>query len=182
MIFSVYLRALKVEDASFINKLRSIPMMENLILGPKRFISLERETEWVKSIILSDNNSVIYVAVCENGSDKIIGYASVSDIDYRNGTCSWSGIKIDPEFSGKGYGFQVILLLSKHIFEELRMVRCRTQIQENNVVSLNVFKKAGFVKEGLMRKYAYKNGEHKNVCLYSITDDDYTLIKEKYDL
>lgn len=182
MIFSVYLRALKIEDAQFINKLRSLPTMENLILGPKRFISLERETEWVKNVILSDNNSVIYVAICENGSDKIIGYASISDIDYRNGTCHWNGIKIDPDFSGKGFAFQVILLLLKHIFDELRMVRCKTQTQEENIAAINLFEKAGFLKEGLMRKYAYKNGEHKNVWLFSITDDDYVLVKEKYEL
>lgn len=182
MNFSIYFRALKTEDASFINNLRTIPTMENLIGGSKRFVSLERETEWVRDILLSDNNSVIYVAICENGSDKIIGYTSVSEIDYRNGTCFWSGIKLDPDCSGKGYGFQAELLILKYIFEELRMVRCKAQGLEEHKIALRYMEKAGFVKEGLMRKYVYKDGEHKNIWLFSMTDDDYILTKEKYEL
>ena len=182
MEFDVFFRALKLEDAGFINKLRRDNDIENKIGGSKRFVALEREEKWVNDLIMNDNQSLFYVAVCENGSDKIIGYTSIADIDYRNGTCFWSGIKIATEKSGRGYGFQVTILALKYVFEELRMVRCIGMALEEHEVAIKLMEKAGYTKEGLMRKYVYKNGEHKNNWLLSITDDDYLLIKSKYKL
>jgi len=181
MEFNIFFRALKPEDALFINSLRRIENMENKLGGVKRFVSLEREVKWINDLIMNDNNSLIYLAICENGSEKIVGYTSISDIDYRNGGCFWSGIKLSPEKSGKGYGLQTALLVLKYVFEELRMERCIAHGLEEHEVALKLMEKAGFKKEGLMRRYVYKNGEFKNTWLFSILKNEYVLIKEKYN-
>jgi len=182
MVFDIYLRAFRSEDAPFINALRRIEGMENKLGGIKRFVSPEREMKWVQDIIMNDNQSAIYLAVCENGNDSIIGYTSISDIDYRNGTCFWSGIKLSPDKSGKGYGHQTALLILKYVFEELRMVRCIAHGLEEHEVAIKLMEKAGFKKEGLMRNFVYKNGEHKNTWLMSILKEEYNMIKQKYEL
>ncbi len=92
MEFRIFFRALKLEDALFINSLRQIEDMESKIGGIKRFVSLERETKWINDLIMNDNQSLIYLAICEKGNEKIVGYTSISDIDFRNGSCFWSGI------------------------------------------------------------------------------------------
>jgi RimJ/RimL family protein N-acetyltransferase len=124
----------------------------------------------------------MYFAVTEKDSNEIIGYTSISDIDYRNGKCFWSGIKLSPAVSGKGYGFQIALKVLKYVFEELRMVRCIGMCQEDHTPAIKLMLKAGYEEEGLMRKYLFKNGEYVNVRLYSVTDDDYKTIKEKHNL
>ncbi|MDR3610684.1 MAG: GNAT family protein [Ignavibacteriaceae bacterium] len=182
MEFSIFFRALKLEDAEFINSLRRIEEMENKIGGNKRFVALERETKWVNDLIMNDNPGFIYVAVCEKGSDAIIGYASITEIDYRNGRCYWGGIKLLPEKAGKGYGFQAALLLLKYVFEELRMERCAAEGLEEHTVGLKLMEKAGFKKEGLMRKHIYKNGEYKNNWLLSILKEEYEVLKKKYEI
>jgi RimJ/RimL family protein N-acetyltransferase len=146
------------------------------------FVSLYREAKWVEDIILGDNISKLYWAVTEKDKDEMIGYTSVSDIDYRNGTCFWSGIKISANFSGKGYGTQIALKVLKYVFDELRMVRCIGMCQEYHSPALNLMLKVGYQKEGLMRKYVYKNGNYVNTWLLSIIDDDYKEIKRKFNL
>ena len=42
--------------------------------------------------------------------------------------------------------------------------------------------KAGFKKEGLMRKHVYKNGEYKNNWLLSILKEEYEVLKEKHEI
>jgi hypothetical protein len=37
---------------------------------------------------MNDLQHVMYCAITEINSNKIIGYISFSDIDYRNGTCT----------------------------------------------------------------------------------------------
>jgi RimJ/RimL family protein N-acetyltransferase len=182
MNFDIKFRAFKLGDEVLINQLRTDEERENLVGGMKRFVSMDREAKWVRDIIYNDSATILYLAVTLNNSDEIIGYISISDIDYRNGTCFWSGIKLSREHSGKGYGTQISLLISKYVFEELRMIRCIGKCQEEHIGVLKLMEKSGYTKEGLMRKALFKNGKHINQWLLSITDEDYILIKEKYNL
>lgn len=182
MEFEITFRAFRMGDEKFINALRKNEEMEEKIGGAKRFVSLDREEKWVHDIIMNDNQSVIYFAITDNVSEDIIGYTSISEIDYRNGSCFWSGIKLSPTVSGKGYGFQVALKVLKYAFEELRMVRCIGMCQEDHKVALKLMLKSGYIVEGLMRKFLFKNGKHINEYLLSCTDVDYLNIKNKYSL
>lgn len=179
MEFNIYFRALRTEDAGFINSLRRDEAMENKIGGNKRFVALERERQWIHDLIMNDNSALIYLAVCELGSEEIIGYTSISEIDSRNGKCFWSGIKIGPEKSDYGYGFQVGLLVLRYVFEELRMERCEAQCLEEHRVMVKLLDKLGFKKEGLMRSFVFKNNDYKNTWLFSILRNDYIQIKEE---
>ena len=182
MEFKIRFRAFKMGDEIFINKLREDEERENKVGGMKRYVSIDREAKWVNDIILGDSQTTIYVAITENDSDEIIGYTSISDIDYRNGTCFWSGIKLAREYSGNGYGLQTALLVIKYVFEELRMVRCIGVCQEEHIAALNLMLKVGYKKEGLMRKSLFKNGTHINQWLLSVTDNDFENIKENFAL
>ena len=182
MEFDIKFRAFKKGDEVFINSLRQNEEMESKIGGSKIFVSIDREAKWVEDIIMKDSASVMYFAITEKDSDEIIGYTSISDIDYRNGKCFWSGIKLSPSVSGKGYGFQTALKVLKYVFEELRMVRCIGNCQEFHSAALNLMLKAGYKKEGLMRKYLYKNGEYINTWLLSMTDDEYKEVKKENNL
>jgi len=181
MKFDIKFRAFRLGDEKFINLLREDEEMESKIGGVKRFVSLDRERSWINDLIMKDNNSIMYFAITMKNSDEMIGYVSISDINYRIGTCFWSGIKLSPT-AGDGYGAQTTLLLLKYIFEELRMVRCTGVCQEENIQSLNLLTKIGFQKEGLMRKHIFKNGKYLNQWLLSFIDEDYVKLKMKYDL
>ncbi len=182
MEFNIQFRAFEMGDEVFINELRNDELRESKVGGNKRFVSLDRERKWVNDIIMGDSKTTMYFAITEVGSDEIIGYTSISDINFQNGTCFWSGIKISPQFSGKGYGLQVALKIIKYVFEELRMVRCIGVCQESHMAAYKLMEKAGFKPEGLMRKKLFKNGTHINQYLFSIIDDDYADIKLKYSI
>lgn len=182
MEFNVKFRAFRIGDEVFINGLRDDDKRESKVGGMKRYVSLNRESKWVQDIIYGDSQTSIYLAITPIDSDEIIGYTSISDIDYRTGSCFWSGIKLSRECSGKGYGTQVALLVSKYVFEELRMVRCIGTAQEEHFAAIRLLEKVGYKKEGLMRKSLFKNGKHINQWLMSITDDDYLKVKEEFNL
>lgn len=182
MKFDIYFRALEINDAEFTYNLRKITEFENLIGGNKRFVALEREKKWIESLILNDYKDCLYVAICEKSSDKIIGYTSISDIDHINKSCFWSGIKIHPDFNGKGYGTQTVLLILKFVFEELNMERCTGQCLEEHIVAKSMMEKVGFIVEALQRHSIFKNGKYHNQYVLSILKNEYPLIKEKFNL
>lgn len=178
----IFFRAFEISDAEFINSLRKIDEFENLIGGNKRFVSLARDRKWVEDLIYNDYQDRIYVAICEKQIQNIIGYASVCDIDHLNKACSWGGIKIHPDFHGKGYGKLTALLLVKFVFEELNIERYEAQCLEEHVVSKKMMEKVGFVTEGLRRNSIFKNGKYHNQLVFSLLKSEYPVIKEQYKL
>lgn len=182
MKFDIYMRAFKSEDAVFINNLRKDAKMEEKLGSSTKFVSLERDQKWVEDLIYKDDQSKLYLAYCENGSEDIIGYVSLTEIDYRNGTCCVNGLKIITPTPGKFYGVQGMLLIFRFAFEEMRMARVEGMVLEEHGGSLRILERAGFKREGLMRNFVYKGGEHKNCWIVGLTKDDYALIKEKHSL
>ena len=70
----------------------------------------------------------------------------------------------------------------KHVFEGLGMQRCIGMCFEDHEAMRKILDKAGYVMEGVQRRYMYKGGEYKNMCLYSVLSEEYAEIKEKYKL
>ncbi len=180
----IFFRAFELSDAELVNSLRKIEESENLIAGNKRFVSLAREQKWIEDLIYKDYQDRFYVAICENitSDKKIIGYTSVSDIDHMNKSCFWSGIKIHPDYNGKGYASQAALLILKFVFEELNMERCIGKCLEEHHVAKKLMEKVGYKVEALQRHAVFKNSKYHNQYVLSILSDEYLLIKEKFSL
>jgi RimJ/RimL family protein N-acetyltransferase len=182
MNFNIWLRKIIVEDAELINGLRSVTA-NNLIGGNNNFISLDQDREWVKKLSLKDSAiDQIYLTICLSDQDQKIGYTSISNIDYRNKSAFWSGIKLIPSYTGKGYGFQVMLKILSYCFLELNMERVTAQSLEQHITANKYLTKGGFVSEGLMRHFLYKEGEYKNVYLWSILREEYDVMKKRYGI
>lgn len=182
MTTDIFFRAFELDDAEFINSLRKIDEFENLIGGNKRFVSLAREQKWVEDLIYSDYQDKFYLAICEKINKKIIGYTSVSDIDHVNKSCFWSGIKIHPDFNGKGYGTQTVLMILKFVFEELNMERCTGECLEEHLVAKKLMEKVGFKVEALQRHSIFKDGFFHNQFVLSILKEEYSVIKKTFKL
>jgi RimJ/RimL family protein N-acetyltransferase len=176
----IYFRAFELEDAEFINSLRNIENMENLIGGNKRYVSLARDRKWVENIILGDSQKTIYIAICEIGSVDIIGYTSISNIDHFNKSCNWGGIKLEPKFNRRGYGTQIAFLVIKYAFEELGMERVVGVCQEEHVVAKKMMAKVGYKVDGLQRHSLYKNGSYHNQYMMSILRKEYDEFKVNF--
>ena len=182
MKFQIDFRPFRLEDARFVNDLRQFEEVESLLGGSKRPISYERDLKWVQDVMLGDSPHTIYFAITPAGHDDIVGYLSISEIDYRQGTCFWSGIKLDSRKAGKGWGTEAGLKVLKFVFEEMRMERCKGECLEEHIGAKRMLEKIGFQVEGLMRSTAYKNGKHNNQYLFSVIGSDYQNIKKVYEL
>lgn len=184
MITKIALRAFELEDAEFVNSLRSIERYENLIGGNKNFVSLERDRKWIEDLILKDYQDKMYMAIYRRADEdkQIIGYISLGNIDHRNKSCCWFGVKLHPDYNGKGMGTESALLLMKYVFEELSMERYEGICIEEHTITKKLFKKIGFKVEGILRNSVFKNGKYHNQILHSILKSEYPSVKQKFEL
>lgn len=152
----IYLRALEPEDYKVTIKWRNDEEIQNMVGGPKYFVSSEKEKEWVKNCIFSDNRIVLGICLKETG--KLIGTVNVQEIDWINRSCHVPILIGDKEEWNKGYATEARMLALDFAFNQRGMERVWATIVETNKASIRMNEKCGFVQEGVMRKALYRGG------------------------
>ena len=83
------------------------------------------------------------------------------------------GYWIGEEYWGKGIGTKAIHLMVDYGFNELRINRIFSGVFEYNQPSLRILEKCGFVKEGILKKAVYKNGNFYDEHRYAIIKPEF---------
>lgn len=173
MKYSVYLRPFIISDTEKINKWRNDEEIQRLTCGRFRYVSLEIEKNWVLSK-MTNNTSEEYFAICLNdGSDELIGYFSIRDIDHYNRKCHFAGIVLDKEFQEGFYMIDANLLAMKYAFIHLGMNRITGRCLEEHKVSRVMLEMMGYKLEGIEKDSIYKYHTYHNVCNYALLYSDY---------
>ena len=74
---------------------------------------------------------------------------------------------------GKGYGTEAIQIMVDYLFFSKDIVRIQTPTGTKNIASQKALEKAGFSKEGIMRKSWYVRREYRDMYLYSILREEW---------
>lgn len=85
-----------------------------------------------------------------------------------------------PSVWGKAYNKECKLLLLQYIFETLQFNRVEFRVAGQNIRSQKAVGKIGGVKEGVLRKFGYRNdGSLRDTVVFSILDEEWPAKKEK---
>ena len=179
MKYSVYLRPFIISDSEKINKWRNNEEIQSMTCGRYRMVSTEIEKNWVQSKI-TNNSTEEYFAICLNdGSEEMIGYFSIREIDLYNRKCHFAGIVIDPDFQDGIYMIDTKLIALEYAFLHLGMNRVTGKCLEAHTVSRVMMEMFGFELEGIEKQSIYKYHKYHNVCNYSILYSTYQHMVDK---
>lgn len=176
----VYLRAFEPEDYVLLHKWRNDEEIGHYFSGTKLFTSTLNEKKWIEDKIF-DKTSV-NCAICLKGTDEFIGCVFLNSIDNlnRSGHCpTFIGAK---EHWGKGYATDARILILKHAFNDKGLERIWAHVHEDNLGSLKMLEKCGYIKEGIIRRASYVNGCFKDMVLLSILRDEFEQVLVQYEL
>ena len=142
--------------------------------GNFRYVSIEREKEWVKDKMFNDRTD-IYLAICLNDESKrMIGYTSLNNIDYTNRKVCGGGIVIgEKEFRDGIILMESMLLLMSHCFDIMNMTKLYGKCLVEHTTSNCMLQSLKWMYEGTLRKDVYKLNAYHDVNMYSILRDDY---------
>ena len=104
--------------------------------------------------------------VYEKASDQAIGWAGVAEAE----DSVWidTGIAIGPDFTGKGYGKQILQCLIRYIFGEKRADRIRVSCRGNNEAARALCQSLGFSRVDAEKKTDWRNGEEYVLEYYEL--------------
>ena len=173
------LRELEREDIKRINKWRNDPELIACLGAPYRFINEDVDADWYDKYIHTRSSSVRCAIVDSEKEDEVLGLISLLNINYIN-RCAELHIMIgEKENRGRGLGFFAVKAMIEHAFLNINLRRIELGVLENNIPAIGLYKKCGFVQEGIKRDSHYKNGKYISMIIMSVLRNEYFDIAEK---
>lgn len=125
--------------------------------------------EYIKKRLYSNNNE--YIFIITNKYQKNIGYSQIVNYDDVNNKAEL-GIIIDPKYQKMGYGEEALKKTIEIAKDKLKIHKLFVKIREDNNESLSFFKRAGFIKEALLKDEIYQDNKYWNFHLLILINKD----------
>jgi RimJ/RimL family protein N-acetyltransferase len=77
------------------------------------------------------------------------------------------GIAVDPAHRRRGYGAEAQALLARYLFETYTIERVEASTDVENIPEQRALERAGFTREGVLRRAQWRAGDWHDICLYS---------------
>lgn len=175
---NIYLRLIEPEDYELTYQWHNDNELQKLTMGPIFVASKEIEKNWAISKA-NNNQKDIYFAICLNENDQMIGFTSITNIDYKNRICA-GGVLIGDKKYRDGFAYiESHILKINYIFEELNMHRYENSCLEEHTWTRAALDAFMFTYEGTQRDKIYKNGKYHDIRNYSILKHEFFEYKEK---
>lgn len=111
-----------------------------------------------------NNSNFRQYAIEENNTHDLIGQISFT-INKRHESAEIAYL-ISREYQGQGYAKESINLLCDYLFNEIKCTRISAEVMVENISSIKVLEKCGFITEGIeVKKYKKKDGMFIDVVI-----------------
>jgi len=122
---------------------------------------------WDAREMLTEHQGVLAV-VDDDG--KLIGDVSwlrIHNGPPPNGDCWNIGIWLLPDARGKGHGTKAQRLIASYLFDNTYLERVEAGTEADNIAEQRALEKAGFTREGVLRKSCFRGGQWRDMVIYS---------------
>lgn len=166
----VTLRAMEKQDCEMIKEMFNDPELEHLVVGWAFPVSSYAQEQW---FLNHYNDQMNFRFVIETPEDGAVGIATLTGIDWKNRRAT-HGIKLaKKERRAKGIGTDTVMAIMRYAFDELGLNRLDGSWFDDNTLSKEMYKKCGWVEEGVRRQYIFKQGEYRDLTIVGILASEY---------
>ena len=159
---SVNLRIVERED---------LPLLHEWDNNPESKGEFEQLREWTKTDLekLYDNlkDSQWFFIERKDGTKvgDIVHVLSAGEVEI--------GYFVVPNERKKGYATESIMIMIDYLFLSKNLERIQAKTDPENIASCKALEKAGFKREGILRKTFFNRGKWKDDCMYSILREEW---------
>jgi RimJ/RimL family protein N-acetyltransferase len=172
MTHTVTFREFQERDIDFVFQCKNDEKLNRMIVKQSGPFSRDDAAKWVHGC-MGEHKDFRFWAVCTNDEEqRIVGWVSLSSIDYSNKSACFHGIVIGDKDYNDGFAWiESYLFIMNYVFEVLSFNRLYGSSIIGNVDSNNAALVFLWTKEGVMRQAIYRNDVFYDVKMSSILRD-----------
>lgn len=133
--------------------------------GPPSFFAMQRQHE-----ADARRGSCLPWAMWMDGS--LVGQMFIGGITYGPVLGCFAGYWIDRRHAGRGTTPMALALATTYVFDVYGLHRLEVSIRPENMASVRVAEKLGFVAEGVRRSFLHVDGAWRDHNIYAVIADD----------
>lgn len=127
----------------------------------------------LETLQLLQANREFSFGIFEHSSHRLIGHISLYSIKGLPYSSCFVGYSMDERYIGRGIATEAVRLLLEFGFNRLNIHRIEAYVAPQNLASVKVLEKSGFIREGLLRQLLFINGVWVDHYMYAILQEDY---------
>lgn len=167
----VKLRELERSDLPLINRWRNDPSLVALLGGSFRHVCMAVDEKWYEHYLANRAANVRLAITLADGA--IIGAAYLVSIDWLNRDAEFAIWIGSADARGMRVGEAATRLMLDHAFTDLNLHRVHLSVLAHNERAIRLYRKVGFISEGVQRRAVYKGGEFRDLILMAMLRDEH---------
>ena len=148
------------------------------LMGFRFPIQTKSVEDWLEGI--RQNNGINRIVYGIKSNDHSIGMISLHQIDYVNSKAMLGIYIAEKKEQNKGLGSKATKLMLDFAFNGMGLNRVGLEVLGSNKKAINLYKKIGFIKEGIKRSAFFQDGSFEDIEIMSILRNEFKINKELY--
>ncbi len=164
----IELRALEPSDLDFLYLLEndeSVWEISNTSTPYSKFILKQYLENSHRDIFDVKQLRLVIIHASEN---RPLGFIDLFDFDPKHRRVGLGVVIFSEEDREKGYAFQALELVCKYAFSHLNVHQVYANITDDNIKSIGLFKKIGFLETGSKKDWVFSEGKYKNEMIFQL--------------
>jgi RimJ/RimL family protein N-acetyltransferase len=124
------------------------------------------ERSWLEGYEQAREGTRAAFAIVDEASGEFVGFAALVWIDAEAREAE-AGYIVSPQARGRGVAVRALRLLTEWALNDLALERVELRITPENLGSIRVAERCGYVREGVLRSVHFKEGERSDLVVYS---------------
>ncbi|MCD8297125.1 MAG: GNAT family N-acetyltransferase [Prevotella sp.] len=163
---SVHLRAMEPEDLDTLYSIENDPTLWNVSttnVPYSRYVLCEYVST-SKNDIYADRQVRLMI---EDGQENVVGIVDIIDFDPRHLRAE-IGIVIRQHLRNHGYALATMEMVKRYALELLHLHQLYVCIDKENIDSINLFEKSGFVKTSELKEWLFDGRNYHSALLMQL--------------
>jgi RimJ/RimL family protein N-acetyltransferase len=123
---------------------------------------------WDAKEMFTETTGILAVVDDENRLVGEVSWVRMSNGPPPNAYCWNVGIWILPDERGKGHGSEAQRQAAAYLFAHTTLERVEASTEAGNVGEQRALEKAGFTREGVLRRACFRGGEWRDMVMFSM--------------
>tara|TARA_B100000963_G_scaffold359398_1_gene386646 strand:- start:1186 stop:1746 length:561 start_codon:yes stop_codon:yes gene_type:complete len=164
-------------DIDLLKKWQNDASVKYPLMGFRFPIQKETVKDWLEN--LRNDNGVKRVMFGIYVNSDAVGTVSLHNIDYVNSNADFGIYVAEKKENNKGVGTAASIMTLDFAFNAMGLNRVGLEVISNNLNAIHMYKKIGFVNEGVKRNYYFMNGSFFDVNCMSILSSEFVIETNK---